>query len=397
MAKKAPAAAKDVTAHGKGPRSSGKASAEEVFKKIFTTNLGIKKSERTLVFTDLIHQGEEVSRDERRQRESLRDIARAVAEEGKKLCPTEYIEFQSVMGHGKEPPVEVWEAAFGPKAIAELVEKDIMDRVLLKEASPDELEEAEEVIKALGRSPEAIVALSNYSTSHTRFRDFLTRCMRSRYASMPLFDEGMITGAMTADWKKVDKRTRKLAGMMNGSDMVYVTSHNGTSIAFSMKGREVKPDTGILTEPGSFGNLPAGEAFLAPLEGTAEGLLVLEWAPTEKLSESVSLYVKGGRVVEVAGRSELASSLRKWIEENPLIGNIAELGVGTNDKASRPDNILETEKILGTVHIALGDNSSFGGTVSVPFHQDFIFFGPNLEILKDGRKIELIIDGEPRF
>lgn len=397
MAKKSPAVAKAATALEKVTSSSKKTSAEEVFKKIFTVNLGVKKTERALVFTDLVHEGEKISKEERRQRESLRGIARAVAEEGKKLCPTEYIEFPSVVGHGKEPPAEVWEAAFGPKAVAELVEKDIMDKMLLKEASPEELAEAEEVIKALGRSPEAIVALSNYSTSHTRFRDFLTRCMRSRYASMPLFDESMITGAMTADWKKVDRRTRKLAAIMNGADMVYVTSHNGTSIAFSMKGREVKPDTGVLTEPGSFGNLPAGEAFLAPLEGTAEGLLVLEWAPTEKLAEPVSLYVKGGRVVEVSGRVELASSLSKWIEENPLIGNIAELGVGTNDRASRPDNILETEKILGTVHIALGDNSSFGGKVSVPFHQDFIFFAPNLEILKDGQKIELIIDGEPRF
>lgn len=379
----------------KGPGKG--TSPAEVFKSIFTVNLGIKKSERAVVFTDLMHEGEEVSDDERKQRDALREIARAVAEEGRKLCTTDYIEFPSVMGHGKEPPAEVWETAFGPKAVAELVEKDILDRILLKEASKKELEEAEEVIKVLGKPPDAVVALSNYSTSHTRFRDFLTRCMRARYASMPLFDEGMITGAMTADWKQVARKTIRLAGLMNGADMAYVTSPNGTSISFSMKGREVKPDTGILTEPGAFGNLPAGEAYLAPLEGTAEGILILEWAPTGKLAEPVSLYVKGGRVVEVAGRGELASDLTKRIKENPLIGNIAELGVGTNDKATRPDNILETEKILGTVHMALGDNSSFGGEVSVPFHQDFIFFRPNLEVFKDGQKIELIIDGKPKF
>ena len=283
--KAATAEVKDRVGQGTSPA--------EVFKSIFTVNLGIKKSERAVVFTDLMHEGEEVSEDERKQRDALREIARAVAEEGRKLCTTDYIEFPSVMGHGKEPPAEVWETAFGPKAVAELVEKDILDRILLKEASKKELEEAEEVIKAHGKPPDAVVALSNYSTSHTRFRDFLTRCMRARYASMPLFDEGMITGAMTADWKQVARKTIRLAGLMNGADMAYVTSPNGTSISFSMKGREVKPDTGILTEPGAFGNLPAGEAYLAPLEGTAEGILILEWAPTGKLAEPVSFVRKG--------------------------------------------------------------------------------------------------------
>ena len=66
-------------------------SPAEVFKSIFTVNLGIKKSERAVVFTDLMHEGEEVSDDERKQRDALREIARAVAEEGRKLCTTDYI------------------------------------------------------------------------------------------------------------------------------------------------------------------------------------------------------------------------------------------------------------------------------------------------------------------
>ena len=75
--------------------------------------------------------------------------------------------------------------------------------------------------------------------------------------------------------------------------------------------------------------------------------------------------------------------------------NIAELGIGTNDKAARPDNILESEKILGTVHIALGDNSSFGGKISTPFHQDFVFFKPTLTLIyKNGRRKTLIRNGK---
>ena len=79
---------------------------------------------------------------------------------------------------------------------------------------------------------------------------------------------------------------------------------------------------------------------------------------------------------------EYVDTLAAELESDQNKGNIAELGIGTNDKATRPDNILESEKILGTIHIALGDNSTFGGTVRVPFHQDFVFFEPTLEVTK---------------
>ena len=62
--------------------------------------------------------------------------------------------------------------------------------------------------------------------------------------------------------------------------------------------------------------------------------------------------------------------------------------------AKRPDNILESEKILGTIHIALGDNSSFGGNVSTPFHQDFVFFRPTVILIhKDGNREILMKEG----
>lgn len=370
---------------------------DDAIKKIYTVNLGIKKEEKVLVFTDLIEDPESVPREEREKREALVPLAREVAEAGGALCNISYVEFAAVGSHGKEPPKALWEAAFGGAAIRELEKRGTLEKILRKEAGHDDLREAEGVIRELAVSPDAVIALSNYSTSHTRFRDFLTRVMGTRYASMPLFEREMLSGAMTADWKEVERRTKRLAGMISGADTAVVTSHNGTSISFSIKGRGALPDTGIITERGSFSNLPAGEAFLAPVEGTAEGVLILEWAPTGRLHNPVELVVKGGRVVEVAGTGEFSRKLRERIEANPLCGNIAELGIGTNEKASRPDNILETEKILGTVHIALGDNSSFGGKVSVPFHQDFIFFRPNLEVIKGGEKIELLIDGEPRF
>jgi len=366
-------------------------------KNIFTINLGVKKNERVLVFTDLIREDESLTVKEREKRDSLREIARDTAEAGKEFCEVSYLEFPSVGVHGKEPPIEVWEAAFGKRAVADLSASGVLIKVLLKEASRDELKTTEEAVIKYAKSPDAIIALSNCSTSHTRFRDFLTRCMGVRYASMPLFERPMLHGAMTADWKEVEGRTKRLVELMKGGDMAYVTSRNGTSISFSIVGRDLLPDTGIITERGSFSNLPAGEGFLAPVEGTAEGNMVLEWANEEKLKKPICLEVRKGRVVDVEGEGRFAEALKEKIKANPLVGNIAELGIGTNDRAKRPDNILETEKILGTVHMALGDNSSFGGSVTVPYHQDFIFFEPTLEVIRDDEKVEVIVEGKTRF
>jgi len=369
----------------------------EALKKIFTVNLGVKKEESVLVFTDIVGASEDLPYEDKKRRLELQKIARDVCEAGIEFCTTHYFEFPSVMGHGKEPPLELWEAAFGARAVKALSANGLLKKIIEKKAEGPDLKTGAEIIRKFAKTPDAVIALSNFSTSHTRFRDYLTGCMNTRYVSMPLFDKEMLNGAMSADWGAVEARTNRVVDKLSGADTVIITSHNGTSISFSIKDRQVQPDTGILTKPGSFGNLPAGEAFLAPVEGTAEGTLILEWAPTHKLKHPIELDVKGGRVVEVSGKDVFARELQGLIASNPLMGNIAELGIGTNDKAKRPDNIIETEKILGTIHIALGDNSSFGGTVSVPFHEDFIFFKPTVEAIKCGEKIEIIIEGEPRF
>jgi leucyl aminopeptidase (aminopeptidase T) len=119
---------------------------------------------------------------------------------------------------------------------------------------------------------------------------------------------------------------------------------------------------------------------------------VLEYAPTCRLAKPLTLKVKDGLVEKVEGDDLYADRLREVFAANPLARNIAELGIGTNDKASRPDNILEAEKILGTVHVALGDNSGFGGKVQVAFHEDYIFYNPTLTIQNlDGLKT-IILD-----
>ncbi|MCL5024546.1 MAG: aminopeptidase [Nitrospirae bacterium] len=363
---------------------------------IYTTNLGVKRGERVLVFTDRVSQRELVDAGDLCRRERLRDIALLTAEIGKSFTKKVlFYEYPATRSHGVEPPEELWRLAFGERAVTGLAKAGLLGPLLMKEIPDEQTRKAGAVVRKYRASAaDAVIALSNYSTSHTRFRDFLTSLCGARYASMPLFDIAMCEGAMDVDWKALAGRTNRTAKRVQGAETIEITSPNGTHFSLSKKGRKVISDTGLLTRPGSFGNLPAGEVFLAPLEGTAEGRLVLQWAPMRELQSPISLIVKDGVVAGIEGDEPYAALLRDKLRERKENANIAELGIGTNDRAKRPDNILESEKILGTIHIALGDNSSFGGTVKTPFHQDFVFFQPTVVLIdRDGGRTTLMKDG----
>jgi leucyl aminopeptidase (aminopeptidase T) len=185
-----------------------------------------------------------------------------------------------------------------------------------------------------------------------------------------------------------------VAEVLDRGKSARITSPLGSDLTFSIEGRTGEPDTGLYHAPGAFGNLPAGEAYLAPVEGTAEGKLVVDasMAGLGVLSSPITLVFKKGRVVSVDGPG--ADQLRaNWAAAGEGADWVAELGVGTNDAATITGKVLEDEKVYGTVHVALGNNAHFGGTNNVPYHADGVITHPTLEI--DGRPI--ITNGQADF
>ncbi len=365
-------------------------------REIFRTNLGVKRNERVLIFTDRPTKKDRLSEEEIHRWSGLKDVFMLVVETGRSYAG-EILNYTmpSRGGHGVEPTEGLWRIAFGEKVVTGLKEKGLFRSILNKRVTPEKLQVAEEIIsKHRNDSVDVVIALSNYSTSHTRFRDFLTRICGTRYASMPLFDISMFEGAMDVDWRVLEKRAKAIAAQVKKAEELHITTPNGTDIKLSKRNRKVHTDTGNLRKAGAFGNLPAGEVFFAPLEGTANGRVVLEWAPTRRLSSPITLIVSDGVVREIHGKDTFALLLKDKLREKQENANIAELGIGVNERATRPDNILESEKILGTVHIALGDNSSFGGRVKTPFHLDFVFFHPTIKLKqKDSGEVILMKDG----
>lgn len=368
---------------------------EDAFRSLFEVNMGVRGKERILVFSDMIRPDEAPSPWDRERRERLLQVAGEAARFAEAAYGnTDFVSFPATDASGAEPPEALWRAAFGDAIVDALAAEGLLQRLLTKDATPDEVERSRELVSARQRDvADVVVALANNSTSHTRFRS-LVNAAGGRFASLPHFDPEMFFTSMCVDWHALAERTQRLAAAVNEAEEILVETPNGTRMRFGKAGRQAQGDDGILTAAGSFGNLPAGEVYLAPLEGTSEGVMVVEYGPTRKLSSPLELVVRNGMVTGIRGDDPLRDWLESRFAESERNRNIAELGIGTNDRATRPDNILEAEKILGTIHIALGDNSGFGGTVQTPFHEDYVFYRPTLTALAaDGSRRVLLRDG----
>ena len=219
------------------------------------------------------------------------------------------------------------------------------------------------------------------SLTHTRARE--NACKRgARIATMPSATKEMIERAVPISYHDLAMRNKKITAALTKAKTAHLTTPAGTDITFSLAGRKGEPDDGVYRKKGEYGNLPAGEVFIAPLEWKTVGIYVVDasMAGMGKLPEPMRIEVKNGLATRVTGyRAEYFSSLLRSTKHR----NIAELGIGTNPNAIITGNVLEDEKVMGTVHIALGNNAFFGGKVNVPFHVDGVLRDPTLKV--DGR------------
>lgn len=273
--------------------------------------------------------------------------------------------------------VALWQAA-----------KELGAEAVLAEMTPRSRngEEPPAPIAALMAASSVVLCPTTKSVTHTEARR--QACARgARIATLPGITEDMMIRCLSADYQAIAARSRKLSDELQRGDLVRVTSPAGTEITLRRGDRYPKPDTGLYHEAGNSGNLPAGETFFAPIEGSAQGHIVFEAAVAGigKLQQTIHIVVRDGMAVEITGGSE-AQKLNELVDSVGADGrNLAELGIGTNDQAQITGVILEDEKVMGTVHFALGDNKSMGGTVAVSSHLDGLILQPTVYV--DGRMI----------
>ena len=265
--------------------------------------MGLKPEETLLVVTD----------------EVKRDIGLALHEAGKQLCKESIlVEMKSREINGEEPPF----------AISEMMK--MVDVVVIPTAK---------------------------SLTHTDARRNAVK-EGVRVGTMPGISVEIMSRCLNADFDKIVELTEYVAKRLEGVKTVKVVTEAGTNLVMPIEGRMIIPSTGVLREKGQSGNMPSGETYLAPIEGKSNGTLVIDgsMAGIGVIKTPIKVEIRDGYAEEITGGEE-AQRLIAMLDKNGREARaVAEFGIGTNYKAILSGQILEDEKVLGTIHVAFGNN-----------------------------------------
>lgn len=302
--------------------------------------MAVKKSEKILVVTD----------------EKEREIGTAIHDTAIKLgFESLLVEMKSLKINGQEPP----------EYVAELMKKF-----------------------------DVVFCPTDKSLTHTNARREAC-ALGARIATFPGITKDAMIRGLSADYKKIADRSNKLKRLFESTGFVYLTSPAGSDITLEITGRKAISSKGLFHKKGEGGNLPTGETFAAPLEGKSNGVFVVDgsMAGVGKIKDRpITIIVEKGFAVKITGGKEAKKINQILNSIDYMARNIAEIGIGTNDKAKLSGLILEDEKVLGTAHIALGNNITMGGSVNVPIHLDGVIKKPTIYfdeklIMKNGKLI----------
>lgn len=244
---------------------------------------------------------------------------------------------------------------------------------------------------ALDKADVALLITSG-SFTHTRARADAT-ARGCRIASMPTITEEIVNQTLNADFDEVERISSILTEKLTNCKKIHVTTKLGMDLTLYCQGRTGLADTGKLGHEGAFGNMPAGEAMVAPVESLGEGTIIVDGVVVGMgiLEAPLTITMAGGKITGVSGKQ--AAQFQAFIDQfDENAKRIAEFGIGTNAKCHIMGNPLVDEKIFGTIHIACGNNLFMGGQQDSNMHYDMIINEPTVYlddecVIRDGRHL----------
>lgn len=267
--------------------------------------------------------------------------------------------------------------------------QDLGAEALLMTMTPRQVsgEEPPAAVAAAMKAADVVIAPMATSITHTRAKIEAARA-GARVATMPNITEDMFSqGAMTADYDQVMDLTLRVTELLTKASSARIEK-DGCVLTLDLTGRPGIPSPGVYREKGQSGNLPSGEAYIAPLEDGSHGEMIIDGSMVGlgKLDAPLRVRVEEGKLREITGPGAEKLGILLANERN---ATLCELGIGTNHAARVTGIILEDEKAYHTVHIAFGTNIGFQGTNKADCHMDGVILNPTLYldgqlVLKDG-------------
>ncbi len=249
---------------------------------------------------------------------------------------------------------------------------------ILIEISPRKIhgEEPPSQVASVIKTCDVFIIPTSHSLTHTHARIAANKA-GARGATMPGITVEMMLRTLNADYGRIARLTATVCKMLAASKSAFIESEAGTRLELDLSRRKCQPDTGIIKHKGSFSNLPAGEAYIAPIESKSSGTVVVDgsFAPIGAVNEPVIIELKNGIITRIKGNRKMSAIFHKYGKREKTL---CEFGIGTNYKAQITGNVLEDEKVLGTIHVAFGNNLAFGGSNSARIHLDAVIRKPSV-------------------
>jgi len=212
---------------------------------------------------------------------------------------------------------------------------------------------------------------------------------RARILSMFRITIDALCRTVPIDYRALTHEMKRIKKILDASHAIEIASPRGTNLCVEMANRPTLLALGSVRKPGEIDFIPAGAIGVAPLEGTAEGRVVVDGTILGfgRCLKPITFEIEKGRVKKVKEGNNW-KGLRQLLRRDDNASMLCEIGLGANPKAKLVGG-PEDERVRGSVHFGLGENRYFGGILASESHLDGTMLGATLKV--DGR--ELVRDG----
>jgi aminopeptidase len=215
--------------------------------------------------------------------------------------------------------------------------------------------------------------------------------------TLDMLTEGALTLKPEEHWQ-MQAFANTLIKKLDKADRVEIANPSDTNLSLSAEGRPFFTDTIVDMKTMKWMNLPTGEVIVAPVENSLEGELICDMAigGIGPLNTPVKLTVREGKVHASSSKdSQVLKRVRDSLNTDENSSTVGEFAFGINPKARFTQEFLEAEKLLGTIHIAFGNNSDFPcGKNPSKNHLDFLISKPTVKAsFKNGSSMTVLANG----
>jgi leucyl aminopeptidase (aminopeptidase T) len=260
------------------------------------------------------------------------------------------------------------------------------------------------------QKPNIFINLMRGQREETPFRIKITkletRDRRSRLGHCPGVTSDMLTdGALNLTGeghREMQSFAQRLLRTLEGVVKIDLNTPSGTKLSLSVENRPFYTDTRLDWKTLKWMNLPTGEVLVAPVENSLSGRLVCDMAigGLGPLKIPVELTIKNGQVAKTTSKNQkVLKAVKESLDTDEWSNIVGEFAFGINPKARFVQEFLEAEKIIGTVHIAFGDNLDYpGGKNPSKNHMDFLMNHPTVKITKEnGETATMLQEGSFQY